>query len=142
MVPPQGEKLMETWEETTKIFRVKSFELKEEHIKLLQRAYVGWDDREYGAPKINPKRPFGNSGRNTILLEMAKILGLETFKDMDGEDNITEEQAAYLEDLWWKTDVALQIILRTRSFQPGVYEWPQHHMRMIRLSATTTGSEE
>lgn len=90
---------------------MKEFELKEEHLKLLREAYVRWDSCEYGAPAIDSKRPFGNSGRHTILLEMAEILGIPTFKDYEGNDSITQEQAEYLEVLWRDTDKALQIVL-------------------------------
>ena len=37
-----------------------TFELTENHIKLLRNAYVSWDDCETGAPAIDPKRPYGN----------------------------------------------------------------------------------
>lgn len=97
------------------------FELKEEHIKLLKNTYIRWDDCEYGAPAIDPKRPFGNSGRYTIIREMAEILGIPTFKDMDGEDTITEEQSDYLENLWRETDKALQIIIQTITPTYGKY---------------------
>lgn len=40
---------------------INEFNLKEEHIKLLRAMYVGWSDCEYGAPEIDPKRPYGNS---------------------------------------------------------------------------------
>jgi len=106
----------------------KVFELKEEHFKLLGNAYFQWNNCEYGAPEIDPKRPFGNSGRHTILLEMAKLLNLETFKDMNCEDNITKEQAKYLEKIWHETPTALRIIHRHRTFTPGTYEATGYNM--------------
>lgn len=38
-----------------------TFEIKNEHLELLKRAFVSWDSCEYGAPAINCKRPYGNS---------------------------------------------------------------------------------
>ena len=35
----------------------KKFEVKLEHLKLLKRAYVRWEDCEFGAPSIDCKRP-------------------------------------------------------------------------------------
>jgi hypothetical protein len=37
------------------------FALTREHLKLARRMYIEWDNCEYGAPAINPKRPYGNS---------------------------------------------------------------------------------
>ena len=40
---------------------VTEFTVTEEHLKLLRRAYVDWEDCEFGAPAIDCKRPYGNS---------------------------------------------------------------------------------
>lgn len=37
--------------------RIERFEIKEEHLKLLNRSYVSWDDSEFGAACIYPKKP-------------------------------------------------------------------------------------
>jgi hypothetical protein len=37
------------------------FTLTENHLKLLQKMWVGWSTCEFGAPEIDPKRPYGNS---------------------------------------------------------------------------------
>ena len=37
------------------------FEIKPEHLKLIRRFCIGWQDCEFGAPEIDPKRPYGNS---------------------------------------------------------------------------------
>ena len=39
-----------------------TFEVKEEHLKLLRNMSVEWNNGEFGAPEINPKRPYGNGG--------------------------------------------------------------------------------
>lgn len=116
----------------------KVFELKEEHIKLLCRAYVGWEDCEFGAPAIDCKRPYGNS---SVEQDMLEILGLEEVKKgiyeivlfgkeylLTGEDkyniDLEDEQELFdaLNALHKETKVALQIILVTKSFKAGRYE--------------------
>jgi len=38
------------------------FELTEQHLKLIRRMTVRYNDYcEFGAPEIDPKRPYGNS---------------------------------------------------------------------------------
>ena len=113
------------------------FELKEEHIKLLNGAYVSWDDCEIGAPCIDSKRPYGNS---SFFQDMIEILGGEEVSDsvykiklydkihiIDFEnDDIYEDRGEelrnILEKLHRELEIALQIILVTKSFKPGLYE--------------------
>ena len=55
----------------------------EDHLKLLRRVYVAWDFGEgYGAPGINPKKPYGNS---SVERDIAEIL------DVADEDWIYED---------------------------------------------------
>jgi len=98
---------------------MKSFKLKQEHIKLLKNAYISWDDCEYGAPAIDCKRPYGNSD---VEMEMVKILGYKVFEDGHGDKHLTKEQSDYLRKLHEETQDALQIILRNLEVKPGVYE--------------------
>ena len=88
------------------------FELTENHVKLLQNAYVDWDGCEYGAPAIDCKRPYGNS---SVEQDIAEIIGV---KYNDEDDDQREE----LRNLHLETRTALQIILATKSFEIGVYE--------------------
>lgn len=53
------------------------FTITENHIKLLKRMYVDWDDCEYGAPCINPKRPYGNSDVQTDIKEITGLKGMK-----------------------------------------------------------------
>jgi hypothetical protein len=91
------------------------FELTEEHIKLLRSAYVGWDYCEYGAPRINPKRPYGNSD---VAYDIYETLGWEFGTDENDEPDLDEARAAKIHE---ETETALQIVLRTGSFTPGTY---------------------
>jgi len=100
-----------------------TFELTEEHIKLLSHAYVSWCGDEYGAPEIDPKRPYGNSG---VVEDVCEILEWKEQKDL--MDDCFYESAEYeslcdkVEKLHKETETALQIILRSQSFEPGTFE--------------------
>ena len=95
---------------------MREFRLTENHIKLLRRAYVGWQDCEFGAPEINPKRPYGNSD---VINDIAKILDITEPHNEDGEFSSAVEQN--LGQIHMETETALQIILFTGEFRPGLY---------------------
>ncbi len=96
---------------------MKTFELKEEHLKLLSRAYVGWDDCETGAPCIDPKRPYGNSD---VAGDVAEILGIEFKSDTHGDRD--DAQRDDLLDLHRETQTALQIVLSVGLVKPGTFQ--------------------
>lgn len=98
-----------------------TFTLTEDHLKLLQRMYVGWQDCEYGAPEIDPKRPYGNSN---VEEDICEILAWNRMDEAQEE----EDYYPYREDLRKKAlllpkemEIALQIILCTQQFLPGKY---------------------
>jgi hypothetical protein len=83
------------------------FTVRPEHLKLLRAAYVRWDGSiEYGAPAIDPKRPYGNSD---VPDDIRRVLGLPHLSDQD------------CAELHEQTTTALQIVLRTGTFQAGDY---------------------
>lgn len=87
------------------------FKLKQEHIDLLANVYIRWHDAEYGAPEIDTKRPFGNSG-SLIESDMCEALGL------DQDDDSAVARAT---ELYHDLDTALQIVLQEQTFEPGVF---------------------
>jgi hypothetical protein len=95
---------------------VTEFVLTEDHLKLIDRMYVGWSDVEFGAPEINPKRPYGNS---FVEGDIAEILGWHWEEDVNGD--VPEELYERAVKIHKETETALQIILVTRSFVPGKY---------------------
>src|SRR3990167_6129457 len=98
---------------------MRTFELKPEHLKLLQRAYIRWEDYEFGAPAINCKRPYGNS---YVYGDIADILDIKPDDaDAFGAPALSEAQESAMRQLHSETTDALQIILTTQSFEPGVY---------------------
>jgi len=92
------------------------FDLTEDHLKLIERMYVGWQECEFGAPEINPKRPYGNS---YVEGDIAEILGWEL--EGEDEDELPEELYDQAMKIHKETMTALQIILVTKSFVPGRY---------------------
>jgi hypothetical protein len=98
-----------------------SFTLTQDHIRLLRAAWVGWDSIQAGAPRIDPKRPYGNSD---VEYDIAEVLNWTLHHNEDGP-TLTDEQAGRLRRLHEETGAALQIVLTTRSFEPGQYERSQ-----------------
>lgn len=134
-----------TWKE-------ERFTIKIEHLKLLENMYVDWDDCEFGAPAINPKRPYGNSD---VEQDMIEILGLKELKKgifeftlfgrkwlLKGEDkhNIylegkdEEELIEVLNKLHKETQIALQICLTLQTFETGIFVRHEYKDDWIKLS--------
>lgn len=111
------------------------FELTAEHVTLLRAMYVGWQDDEFGAPEIDPKRPYGNSN---VPRDIYEALG-------DGEWDDDHGMPAGLSPREWselnerygvlhrQTQTALQIVLATGSFDLGVHVAPAYSMDWRRL---------
>ena len=83
--------------------------LTKDHIKLLQEAEWRWNNCEFGAPMIDPKRPFGFSGGQ--YEQMAEILGMELFEDADGERHLSRAQEEYVSKVWSELLDAIEIIV-------------------------------
>lgn len=95
------------------------FTLKEEHIKLIGNLnFRVCAETEYGdpfIPEINRKRPFGNSGAVSDVLD---ILGYEP----DEEGNYKEEDTSRAESLLIELPLALEAVVTNKTFTPGDYE--------------------
>lgn len=96
------------------------FTLTDEHIKLLRHSYVDWWDCETGAPAIDPKRPYGDSGVENSMHEIltGEVIGCIHSK----RDELTEEEISYYIKLHKVTKIALQVVLATGKFETGTYE--------------------
>lgn len=97
----------------------KRFVLTEDHLKLLRAMFVSWDDCEFGAPAVDPKRPYGNS---SVYEDMAEILGVVGEEMEDGYPCLSPAQCERLYDLHRETLDALQILLRHGDLLCGTYE--------------------
>ena len=123
--------------EEQNIERAEKFTITENHLKLLKRMFVGWNDCEFGAPEIDPKRPYGNSSVEQDILE---IIGFEEIDEerfkfilegkeyiLKGEDkyNIELEDEEELCKKLWKLNremqIVLQICLSLGTFETGDY---------------------
>lgn len=94
-------------------------ELREEHIKLLNRLYFRWENNSYeGNIASSSERPYGNSD---IFDDIVEILGL--YPDMNPEtyDEIYEEEYDSMMKWHKEMGMALRIVLSTKSFVPGLY---------------------
>lgn len=76
-----------------------------EHMKLLARTYIGWEDSEFGAPAVDPKRPYGNS---YVYGDIAKTLGIAPTED----DGFSGAQKADMRRLHEEMQTVLQILVR------------------------------
>ena len=97
----------------------KRFELTSDLIILLRNSYVmrRLSDVEYGAAEIDGKRPYGNSD---VEGDIADLLGWGAERDEYGY--LPEEVEARASLLHEQPPMALQIVLSTGSFEPGIYE--------------------
>lgn len=104
-----------------------------EHIQLVRRFIVGWQDAEYGAPEINPKRPYGNS---SVENDIHEILTGESIGCVgDSRDELTESECAHYARLHRETETVLQIVLATGLFEAGTYECSRYGTDWRKVSA-------
>lgn len=103
----------------------KKFVITKDHLKLMRRFYVSWDDSEFGAPMIDPKRPYGNGD---VLGDIHEILmGMEW--DYDDRGDMPDSLIESYTKLHRETKTALQIALVTRKFEVGTYETTQSYLQ-------------
>ena len=97
---------------------MKTFEINEDHLKLLKRMYVYFDEFSYdGAPAVDSKRPYGNSD---VVDDIYEILFGEEF-DYDKHEEMPEKLVQDLFKIHKETATVLQIVLCTQSFEAGIY---------------------
>lgn len=100
--------------------RKNRFTVTDQHLKLIRRMNVGYDDMcEFGAPIIDPKRPYGNS---SVFCDIGEILGIEPDNDNQEGSYFSEEQERQMRNLHRGAATALQIALSVGYFKTGEYE--------------------
>lgn len=100
------------------IYQVTEFTVTHEHLRLLRNAHVFWDEAEFGAPSIDPKRPYGNSN---VYRDIAEILDVpESEWEHEGQYWSLDNEWRFLR-LHVETAIALQIALATGEFRAGHY---------------------
>ena len=100
---------------------MKEFTVTEEHLKLLKNLQFRYDDDiEFGAPAVDPKRPYGNSD---VYCDIAEIIGLEPegVEDAYGDRDFTRDQLDYMKNLHKEMTTVLQILGASGEATPGTY---------------------
>ena len=95
-----------------------TFEITEDHLKLLKNMFVNWWNCEFGAPAIDCKRPYGNGD---VERDIARILGWKIEEDEDGDVELSNDQLKIANKLHEETKTALQICLSAQTFEVGNY---------------------
>lgn len=104
-----------------------TFQLRQEHLALLEHVNIRWSNVEYGGPGVDEKRPFGNSGSGYIEREICEYLGLDPIsEDRHGAPIYDEDERHDAVQRYEELDTALQIILTCQTFTPGVFEKQQY----------------
>jgi hypothetical protein len=110
--------------------QVREFTITDEHLRLLRHGHVFWDEAEFGAPSIDPKRPYGNSN---VYRDIAEILDVPDSEWTDEEQNRSLDAEWRFLRLHVETAIALQIALVTGEFRTGRYmrddQWDRRHWR-------------
>jgi len=117
--------------------RARKFTVTEDHLKLLRHLCDGglyWDPGEgYGAPCMNPKKPYGNSD---VPQDVARIVGApdSDLQQWDHDRGPTAEVEDHYLRLHVEAGIALKIALATGEFRSGRYtrtsaesnDWKHH----------------
>lgn len=91
--------------------RPNEFTITDDHLLLLKELHVDFEAGiEFGAPAVDPKRPYGNGD---VFRDMRRILGVE------GEE--TAEGNTELSELHREMALVLQIGCRLGRFEKGTY---------------------
>lgn len=98
---------------------MQKFEFTENHLKLLRRMYVGWQDCEFGAPEIDPKRPYGNSA---VEEDIAIIIGMRKDYNDISDNHLSGKEEKECQKLHTETEKALQIFLQHARLSEGSFK--------------------
>ena len=82
-------------------------------------------------PYIDPKKPYNNSD---IVGDVAPLLGIEPVPTDDGDTHWPPGTSDAVRCVHRELELALQIVLATKSFVPGEYEADkyQHNWRLVK----------
>ena len=98
---------------------MKQFTMTEQHLTLLRNAYIEWSRCEWGAPAVDPKRPYGNGDLVQSIMELLGETGKACPHCGEALDKADDE---HYRKLHRETQQALQVVLQTGSFVVGEYE--------------------
>lgn len=96
-----------------------TFTVTDDHLRLLDRINIGYDDStEFGAPEVDPKRPYGNSD---VYGDIGEILGVQPDGEDDWGPEFSDAQRERFRRIHRDMETVLQILVRHRSIRAGVY---------------------
>lgn len=101
--------------------KTEAFTITDQHLLLMRNVYIEWNECEFGAPSVNPKRPYGNSN---VLRGILELLYPESrdWDDERREDYLDDDyNILKLTNLHVETGIALNICLQRGAFEPGLY---------------------
>lgn len=81
------------------------FEITEDHLKLVRKMHMGWNEDCFGAPGLDCKRPYGDSW---VYGDLAEYLGIEP---EDPERGFTPDEKMFMYNVWRDTQTVLQILI-------------------------------
>lgn len=97
----------------------KTFLVTEDHLKLLPHLWFNYNDyTEFGAPEVDPKRPYGNSD---VYDDIAEILGIEGELDSWDEVSFTDGQRQYMLQVHKEITTVLNIMVRNGGVEVAEY---------------------
>lgn len=95
-----------------------TFVITRDHLRLVRKMYLDWEDCEFGAPAVDCKRPYGNS---SVYYDIAEILDIKPEDGEGDEAAFSERQKAEMSELHHGTLNTLQIAIQTGEFREGTY---------------------
>lgn len=96
------------------------FTVKEQHLKLLKRLVIGYDaDTEFGAPEVDPKRPYGNSD---VYTDIGEILGIKPDAGDSDDPEWSTPMKERFDELHGDMENVLQILVQNNGVQLGEYK--------------------
>jgi len=106
------------------------YHLTKEQVMLVRQLHFGWADGNEigydGGPCVNSKRPFGNSHVPGDIWEIVDPRPhnelMKAYEDSEeDEDALAEEQQATYDKYYRTLAHALQVVVSSGSFEPGIY---------------------
>lgn len=95
------------------------FTVLRDHLRLIRKMYLDWEDCDFGAPAVDCKRPYGNS---SVYSDIAEILDIKPEDGEGDEADFSDRQREEMGGLHHGTLNALQIAIHTGQFREGTYE--------------------
>lgn len=109
----------------------KLFTVTDDHLKLLKRLNFRYDSHsEFGAPIVDPKRPYGNSD---VYIDMGEILDISPdLIDSWGDPKFSVEQERYFDKVHEEMVTVLEILTRNLSISKGEYRAEEYRSNWTR----------